>query len=175
MRVGTDHQTTGEGVVLQDNLVNDTGARLPETNVVLASGTGKEVVNFPVDVIGTGKILLTTNLGLNQVVTVHGGGGCDGRHSSRHELQDGHLSSGILASNTVRAHPQVGLSTLDVLTVRVVKVRVENLLSVGERAAQPAADNVQVLRHLPTKLNIMLATCKSKRAQQSYKSLCSNH
>ena len=156
MRVGTDHQTTGEGVVLQDNLVNDTGARLPETNVVLASGTGKEVVNFPVDVIGTGKILLTTNLGLNQVVTVDGGRGSDGGHASGHELQNSHLSSGVLASDTVGAHLEVRLSTLDVLSMRIIKVRVQNLLSVGKRAAQTLTNNVQVLRHLPIKFANML-------------------
>jgi len=145
MRVGTDHQTTRESVILQDNLVNDTGAGLPETNVVLAGSSGKEVVDFLVDIIGTRKILVTTNLGLDQVVTVDGGGSGDGRHTSRHELKDGHLSSGILASNTVGAHFQVRLATLDVLAVRVVKVRVQDLLSIGERTAQALADNVKVL------------------------------
>ena len=35
VRVGTDHKTTGESVVLEDNLVDDTRARLPETETVL--------------------------------------------------------------------------------------------------------------------------------------------
>ena len=35
MRVGTDHETTGEGIVLEDNLVDDTGAWPPETEAVL--------------------------------------------------------------------------------------------------------------------------------------------
>ena len=35
MRVGTDHETAGEGIVLEDNLVDDTGAWPPETEAVL--------------------------------------------------------------------------------------------------------------------------------------------
>jgi hypothetical protein len=77
VRVSTDKKTTGESVVLEDDLVNDTGTGLPETDVVLGAGSGQEVVDLLVDVLGTGKILLTTNLGLNQVVTVDGGGSSD--------------------------------------------------------------------------------------------------
>ena len=35
VRVGTNHKSTGEGIVLQDDLVNDTRARPPETETVL--------------------------------------------------------------------------------------------------------------------------------------------
>ena len=35
VRVGTNHQTAGESIVLEDNLVDDTRARLPETETVL--------------------------------------------------------------------------------------------------------------------------------------------
>lgn len=35
MRVGTNHKTTGESVVFEDNLMNDTGAGFPETEAVL--------------------------------------------------------------------------------------------------------------------------------------------
>ena len=38
VRVGTDHETAGEGVVLEDDLVDDTRARPPETETVLESG-----------------------------------------------------------------------------------------------------------------------------------------
>jgi hypothetical protein len=82
------------------------------------------------------------------VVTVDGSGGLDGGHASGHELKDSHLSSGILASNTVRAELEVGGTTLDVLTVGVVKVRVQDLLGVGERALQTSTNDVEVLGHL---------------------------
>ena len=150
VRVSTDHQTTGESVVLQDDLVNDTGTGLPETNVVLGSGGGQEVVDLLVNVVGTSQILLTTNLGLNQVVTVDSGRSLNGGHAGGHELEDSHLGSGVLASNTVGAQLQVGGTTLDVLSVRVVQVRVEDLLGVGQRALQTSTDDVEVLVHLPT-------------------------
>lgn len=161
MRVGTDHQTTGESVVLEDDLVDDTRAGLPETDVVLGTRRRQEVVDLLVDLVGTSKILVTTNLGLNQVVTVDGGGGSHGGHACRHELQDSHLGSGILTGDTVRTELEVGLSTLDLLSVRVVKVRVQDLLSVGQRTVETTADNVQVLRHLPTEHNGMLAFPRS--------------
>jgi hypothetical protein len=148
VRVSTDDQSTGESVVLQNDLVNDTGTGLPETDVVLGSSGGKEVVDLLVDLVGTSKILVTTNLGLNQVVTVDCGGSLDRIHASGHELEDSHLGSGVLASNAVRAELEVGGTTLDVLSMRIVKVRVEDLLGVGERALETRTDNVEVLGHL---------------------------
>lgn len=146
--VSADEETTGESVVLEDDLVDDTRAGLPETNVVLGAGGGKEVVDLLVDVDSALEILLTTNLGLNQVVAVDGGGVGNGGHASRHELEDGHLGGGILAGNTIGAETEVGDTALDVLLVGVVQVRVEDLLSVGEGAVETAADNGEVLGHL---------------------------
>ena len=149
VRVGTDHETTGESVVLEDDLVNDTRAGLPETDVVLGARGAKEVVDLLVDVVGASQILLATNLGLNQVVAVDGGGSSDAGHAGAHELEEGHLGGGILASNTVGAELEVAGATLDLLTVRVVQVRVKNLLSEGERpVVQSGPDNAQVLAHL---------------------------
>lgn len=162
--VGSDHQTTGEGVVLKNDLVDDTRARLPETNVVLGARGGKEVVDLLVDLVGTSKILVSTDLGLDQVVTVDSGRSSHGGHTSRHELQDGHLGSGILAGNTVRAQLQVRLATLNLLAVGVVEVGVQDLLGVGERAVQAAADNVQVLGHLPVEQTAMLVSLISLSA-----------
>lgn len=148
VRVSTDHKTTGESVVLHDNLVDDTRAGLPETNVVLGARGGKEVVNLLVDVLSSCKILLTTNLGLNQVVTVDGGGGSDRGHTCRHELQNGHLGGGILASNAVRAELEIRGTTLNLLSVGVVKMRVENLLGIGQGTVKTLADDGKVFVHL---------------------------
>jgi hypothetical protein len=102
VRVGSDHHETRESVVLEDDLVDDTGSRLPETNTVLGTGSGKEVVDLLVDVDSSGKILDTSNLGLDQVITVDGSGDGGLGKTSGHELEDGHLSGGILASNSLR-------------------------------------------------------------------------
>lgn len=103
VRVGSDHHSSGEGVVLEDDLVDDTGSGLPETDTVLGRGGGKEVVDLLVDVLGSGKVLKTLDLGLNQVVAVDGGGDSGLGHTGRHELKDGHLGGGILAGNSLLA------------------------------------------------------------------------
>lgn len=91
MRVSTDHHQTGNGVVLQDDLVDNTGSRLPESDSVLGATGGQEVVDFLVDVDGSCQILVTTDLGLNQVVTVDGSGDGGGGQAGGHELQESHL------------------------------------------------------------------------------------
>ena len=78
------------------------------------------------------------------MVTVDGGRDGSGVHASGHELEDGHLgwendvknfsyasllartylSGGILAGNPVRPQPQVRDATLDLLSMRVVQMRV---------------------------------------------------
>lgn len=148
MRVGTDEESTGESVVLEHDLMDDTRAGLPETNVVLCAGGGQEVVDFLVDVLCAGQILLSADLGLDEMVAVDGGGCGDRRHAGRHELEDGHLRGGILASYTVGAELEVALAALNLLTMGIVQVGVENLLGEGERSVEAPAHNVEVLVHL---------------------------
>ena len=56
---------TREGVVFEDDLMNDTRARFPETDTVLSTSGGQKVVDFFVDVLRPGQIGDTLNLGLN--------------------------------------------------------------------------------------------------------------
>jgi len=42
----TNNHTTGEGVVFQDDLVNDTRAGTPEAHAILAAGRVQEGVNL---------------------------------------------------------------------------------------------------------------------------------
>lgn len=93
MRVGTDHQTTGESVVFEDNLMDDTRTGFPETKTVLGGCGGQKVVDFPVDVNGTGQILNTADLSLDEMVAVDSGGDGSGVHTSGHELEEGHLGN----------------------------------------------------------------------------------
>lgn len=148
VRISADEETTGEGVVLEQDLVDDTRAGLPETDVVLGACGGEEVVDLLVDADGAIQILLTTDLGLDQVVAVDGGGVCHGGHTGGHELEDGHLCGGILAGDTVWPQLEVGAATGDVLAFWVVQMGVQDLLCVCEGSVQPAADNGKVLRHL---------------------------
>lgn len=77
-----------------------------------------------VDVDGPGEILGPSNLRLDQMVAVDGGGGLDAVHAGRHELQNGHLGGGILAGHAVGAQLEIRDAALDVLAVGVVEVRV---------------------------------------------------
>lgn len=72
--------------------MDNTRARFPETKTIFGCSGGEEVINFFIDVDGAFKILDTTDLGLNQMVAVYGGGDCSGVHTSRHELEQGHLT-----------------------------------------------------------------------------------
>jgi hypothetical protein len=83
------------------------------------------------------------------VVTVDGSGGLNRGHACGHELKDSHLSGGILASNTVRAQLQVGLSTLNLLTMRVIQVRVDDLLGEGKWSVKTATNDGEVLCKFP--------------------------
>src|SRR5205823_12053822 len=44
--VGADHEPAGEGVVLENDLVDDPGARLPEADPVFPRGRAEEVVDL---------------------------------------------------------------------------------------------------------------------------------
>ena len=57
--------------------MNDATARFPESNSVLGSRCGEEVVHLLVDVLGPGQVLVALDLRLDQVVAVDGGGNSD--------------------------------------------------------------------------------------------------
>lgn len=125
------------------------GTWLPEANVVFGAGRGQEIVNLLVDVHSPGQILFTANLSLDQVIAVHSRRRGDRGHTSGHELQDSHLSGGILASHAIGSEFKVRNTTLDVLTVRVIEMGVKDLFGVCERAIESASYNGEVLRHFP--------------------------
>ena len=71
---GSGSQLTREGVILEDDLMDDAAAWFPEPDSVLGAGGGQEVVHLAVDVLGAGQVLVALDLGLDQVVAVDGGG-----------------------------------------------------------------------------------------------------
>jgi hypothetical protein len=135
--VGTDHHTAGEGVVFEDDLVNDTSTWLPETDVVLIGYGGEEVEDFAVDVVRNGEVLLCTNLGQDKVITVDGRRNGNLITASHHELKQCHLGGGILHRHAVGLEKYVVTTTL-VLLQRIlrVKVGIENFLRECQGAAQ---------------------------------------
>lgn len=148
MRVSADKETTGEGIVLEENLVNDTRAGAPETNVVLGASRGQEVVDLLVDIDSASQILGATGLGLNQMITVDGGRVGDGVHAGGHELEDGHLGGGVLTGDTIRSELEVRGTSLDLLAMGIIQMGVEDLLGIGQGAVETGADDLKVLGHL---------------------------
>ena len=148
VRISTDQETTRESVVLEENLVNDARTRSPEANVVLGARCSQEIVDLLVDVHSACKILWSANLCFNQMVTVDSCRIRNGGHAGGHELENCHLSGRILACNAVGTELQVADPTFDLLAVRVVEVRIQDLFGIGERAIESRADNGEVFGHL---------------------------
>jgi hypothetical protein len=135
------------------------------TSTYLSRGSGQEVVHLLVDVDGASKVLNTANLGLDKVVAVNGGRDSRGVHAGGHELQERHLSSGILARDSlwncqyvescslykgayVRAELEVARPASDVLVFGVVEVAVENFLREGQGPVETARESVRAIRHI---------------------------
>ncbi|MBA7715063.1 hypothetical protein ES703_124103 [subsurface metagenome] len=109
-RVGVraDHHATGEGVVLQDHLVDNTRPGFPEAKPIPVGHALKEGVHLLVFGQGVGKIAVGTNFSTDEVITVNGGGHGRGAAAAAHELQQGHLGGGVLEGDPVRLEVDVG-------------------------------------------------------------------
>ena len=103
--VGADHHPAGEGVLLEYDLVDDARAGLPEAGSVPGAYGLEEVVDLGVAVDGRLEVELGVVAGLDEVVTVRGGGDLHLVEAGGHELQPGHLGSCVLHGDTVG--PQV--------------------------------------------------------------------
>ncbi len=57
--------------------MDDSGSRLPESNSILGSRRGQEVIHLLVGLNGLLEVLGRSQLGLNEVVAVDGGGDCN--------------------------------------------------------------------------------------------------
>ena len=68
MGVRAYHEQAREGVVLQQDLVDDSRAWLPEPNTISGASRGEEVVHLRVDVLGTGQILGSVQLKGNNFI-----------------------------------------------------------------------------------------------------------
>lgn len=129
--VGSEHHETGDGVVLEDGLVNDTSTGRPKVNTVLLASRLEEVENF---VVGgdTGLQVLIGTLGShNQVVAVDTGRNNGLGKVAGHELQEGHLGGGILHVYTVGLELEVGLAADVTAAVGVGEERLFDIVEVG--------------------------------------------
>lgn len=145
VRIGTDEHDAGEGVVLKNDLVNNTGSSFPEADAVFFTSRAEEVVDFSVESVGDLKISDGAVLGGDQVIGVDGGGNSNSGHAGRDELEHGHLSSGVLHGDSVGSEVKVRLASSDISVGSVVQMTVDDLLGERQRSVKTALDNVDVL------------------------------
>ena len=87
--------------------MDDARSRPPKTDVVLGTRAGQKIVDLFVDILSSCQVLFASDLRFDQMVTMDCSGGSDGRHPSRHELEDRHLGRGILTCDPVRSKLQI--------------------------------------------------------------------
>ena len=131
VRVGADHHTAGERVVLQHDLMDDAASRLPEADAVLRRDRAQEVVDLAVGVFGDREIVRGVDACGDQVVAVHRRRDSHLGQAGRHELQQGHLRRGVLHRDAIGTQVGVGTAPFDLLVLGIVEVVDQNLL--GER------------------------------------------
>ena len=136
--IGADHHPAREGVVLQDDLVDDARTRTPEPEAVLGRDGAKEVVDLAVGVDRDTEIDRRPHLGLDQMVAVHRRRDRRLGQTGRHELQQRHLGGGILHCDAIGMEVGVRDTPLQVLTLRIGQMVDENLLGEGQRSAESA-------------------------------------
>lgn len=107
-------------------------AWFPETNSVLSTSGAEEAVDLFVDVLGSGQILYSTNLRLDQVIAVDCGWYSHPGKTRGDELQHGHLSGGILHGHSVGPEAQVRSAALNFLALGLVQVAIEHLFGQGQ-------------------------------------------
>ena len=120
--------------------MDDAGTGSPESDVVLAAHALEEVVNLLVSLTGFGKVLLHTHIGSYEMVAMDSGGNGHTVLASVHELEQGHLSGGILHGHAVRSEVDVVVQTLVGTKTRlVVNMSVKHFLGVSKTAAKDFA------------------------------------
>ena len=72
MRIGTNHHSAGEGVVFKDNLVDDTGSGLPESDAVFVGNRGEEIIDLGTFCGCFRQVFTSARFGGNQVIAVNG-------------------------------------------------------------------------------------------------------
>ena len=105
----------------------------------LADTLLQEVVDLAVGVDGDAEVDLGADLGLDQVIAVHGRRHGGLGQPGGHELQQRHLGGGVLHGDPVGVEVGVAGSPLEFLTVWIDEVVDQDLLGQCEWSAEPFA------------------------------------
>ena len=141
MGVRPDHHAARERVVLQDDLMDDTGTRLPETDAVAGSRRGQEIIDFRIGLQGVREIRFSAFLRADEVIAMNRGGHTHGLAARAHELQQRHLRRRILHRHAVGTELAEILEPPERLHGRrIVHVCIQDLLRQRQRPAQHLPD-----------------------------------
>ena len=141
--------------------MDDTGSRSPEADIVLCTRGSQEFVDLFLERIesvldllvytnGSFKILWSTLLRLDQVITVNSCRNGDLRQSRTHELQNDHLCGGILTSNPIRPQIEIRLSTNNFLFMGIVQVTVQDFFRIRQGSFETLFDDIDVVGEFST-------------------------
>ena len=145
--VGPDDQLARERVLLEHDLVDDPGARPPESCAVLRRRRLQEIVDLLILGQRLAQVGLALDTRLNEVVAVDRGRHRDSLTARLHELQHGRLAEHVLQHDAVRAKEEVALAGFHRLVLRIVRVSQQDLVGQGQRPAEPAPDDREIPLH----------------------------
>ena len=141
MGIRPDHHAARERVVLQDDLMDDTGTRLPEADAVAGCRRGQEIIDFRIGLQGVREIRFSAFLRADEVIAMNRGGHAHGLTARAHELQQRHLRRRILHRHAVGTELAEILQPLQGLHgSRIVHVGIQDLLRQRQRPAQHLPD-----------------------------------
>ena len=147
VRVRADDERARESVVLEDDLVNDAGARAPEAGAILCSGRLQKVVDLLVLGERFAEVALALDARLDEVVAVD-------RRRHRHrlaprlaELQHRRLPEHVLQDDAVGTQEEIAASRLHLLVLRIVEVAQQDLVGESQRVTEPSAYDDEVALH----------------------------
>ncbi len=133
MAIGPDDHSARDGVLLEDDLVDDARARLPEADSVLPRHGTQEVVDLGVDVERLGHVRRGADVGPDEMVAVDRRRDRHPRKARGHELEQRHLGHRVLHHHSVGSVVDVVESPLETDRLDFVGVGEEGLLREGQR------------------------------------------
>ena len=144
MRVRANHQLAGKGIVFQRDLVDDAGARSPESCAELGGCRAQEVIDFAVLGERLAQVCRAFDARLNEVVAVDACGNGYRLSLRLHELEHAGLPEHVLQQHSVRADVQVALAGHHILIFGVVEVSQQHLVGERKRLIQPSSDDCEI-------------------------------
>jgi hypothetical protein len=147
VRVGADDQLARKRVLLENDLVDDSGARAPESRAVFRGRRLEEIVDLLVLGERLAQIDLALDASLDEVIAVDRRRYRDVLPPRLHELEHRGLPEHVLQHDPVGTEEQIALAGLHLLTLGIVGVPQQHLVGQSQGPAEPSADDREIPLH----------------------------